>query len=48
VGDPATEKRDLATLEADMKEFVVCHLIVREVTLAPKHQFIKFRVEIGN
>jgi hypothetical protein len=47
-GDPATKKRDLSALEADMKEFFASHLIVRQVTLAPKHQFIKFRVEIGN
>jgi hypothetical protein len=47
-GDPTTEKKDLSVLEEDLKQFFVSHTYLRQVKLAPKHQFRLFRVESVN
>jgi hypothetical protein len=47
-GDATTEKKDLSVLEEDLKQFFASHLHLRQVTLAPKHQFRLFRVESVN
>jgi hypothetical protein len=43
-GQADTEQQHLATLEDNLRVFFAKHKAMRQVTLAPKHWFIYFRV----
>jgi hypothetical protein len=45
-GEPETEQQDLTTLEENLRVFFTKHKTVRQVTLAPKHWFRYFRVNL--